>query len=337
MYSFNTISADLSLLETYSSISNPSFITISKDGSRLYAASETAEYQGQEGGSVASFTIHPETGRLNLLNEQPTQGAAPCYLTLDPSGNNLYVANYSSGSISVFPVNEDGRLGELSQKLQHKGTGPDSSRQEAPHAHSIMLDAQGRYVLSADLGTDQIVVYEMEDNGANLVTHSEYSVKSGSGPRHMAFHPTLGRAYVINELDSTIAILHYDSTQGTLATIQTISTLPDNYQETSYCADIHISSDGRYLYGSNRGHDSIVVFAIDSEEGTLSLVEHNSTLGNWPRNFAISPEGDYLLAANQNSNSLKVFSIDKSSGKLTDTGKSADNSQPVCIQFLYIK
>lgn len=310
-------------------IENPSFLAAHPSGRYLYAVSETTEFEGQPGGGIYAYAVNRE-GRLAPLNRQPSQGGAPCYVSVTPDGNYVLVANYLGGNVALFPVEADGRLDEASDVAQHEGSGPNESRQDGPHAHCVVVGPSGDRAFAADLGIDRVVGYRID--AGELVPAGTASVAPGAGPRHVTFHPDGRRAYVINELDSTITTFSY--ADGTLQTGQTVGTLPDGFDGANTTADIHVSADGRFLYGSNRGHDSIVVFSIHPENGTLSYVQHVSTGGRTPRNFALDPTGRYLLAANQNSDTVVVFSIDVGSGRLTRTGQVLHVPSPVCVRFL---
>ncbi|TCZ77826.1 lactonase family protein [Paenibacillus albiflavus] len=325
VYAFHTVTGSLRLVEQYAGILNPSYLTIDKGGARLYAVSEGDE------GAVVAYAIDPETGSLNRLNSQLTLGAHPCYVSLDPRGQHIMVANYTGGNVGLFPITDEG-IGSVAANIQHEGSSVQLDRQEKAHPHSIVTDPAGNYVFVPDLGMDQIVVYKLDANQHKLMRENSVSVKSGAGPRHLVFHPKHAYAYVINELDNTIIAYTYNSQQGTLAEIQTISTLIDSIVEVSYCADIHITPNGNFLYGTNRGDDSLVVFQINESDGTLTYIERISTFGNFPRNFAIMPGGKFILAANQNSDSIITYAIDQETGRLTVVGEPVEVAKPVCIK-----
>ncbi len=326
----NAETGALQTIEATGGVANPSFVALSPDRSILYVVGETTEFDEAPGGGVYAFAVDMETRSLQMLNSQPTRGGAPCYVSVTPDGGHVLVANYLGGNVAIYPAASDGRLREASDFEQHEGSSVNERRQEAPHAHCILTDPAGKYALAVDLGIDQVVVYRLE--GGELVPAGHASLKPGAGPRHLAFHPRGDRAYVINELDSTVTAFGYND--GTLQPRQTIGTLPQDFEGESYCADIHVSSDGRFVYGSNRGHDSIVVFAVDADTGRLEVVQHVSTGGSWPRNFAIDPTGRFLLVANQRSDDIFVFNIDGGTGRLTATGQSLSIPSPVCIRFV---
>ena len=313
---------------------NPSFLTIDRSGRFLYAVNEVPQFEGKPSGAVSAYAIDAK-GNLKFLNQQPSMGADPCHLTVDRRRSNLLVANYTGGNIALLPILKNGTLGPASDVKQHEGSGP-KEQQKGPHAHCIILDPLERHALAADLGSDKVMIYRFDPVTSKLQPAKQPSaaLKAGAGPRHLTLHPNGRYAYVINELDSTMTTLKYNATRGTLETVNTISTLPAGFTKTSYCADVHLSPSGKFLYGSNRGHNSIVVFAIDGRTGKPSLVEHVSTEGNWPRNFVIDPTGRFLLVANQRSDNVVVFRIDAKTGRLTPSGQTATVPVPVCLKFL---
>lgn len=314
---------------------NPSFLTIDRSKRFLYAVNEVGEFLQKPGGAVSAFVIDPVTGNLRLLNQQATNGADPCHLSVDNRKETLLVANYTGGNVSVFPLRSDGTLGVVAEVKQHEGSGP-KEQQKGPHAHCIIFDRSERHALAADLGIDKVMIYRFDRASGKLTAAKQpfAELKAGAGPRHLSLHPTGKFLYVINELDSTMSAFKYSEREGTLTAIETVSTLPSDFSGTSYCADVHVSPSGKFLYGSNRGHNSIVVFQIDQRTGKLTLVEHVSTEGNWPRNFTIDPSGKFLLVANQRSDNVVVFSIDPSTGRLKPTGVNEQIPSPVCLKFL---
>lgn len=324
---FDDQTGALEIAGATSGIESPSFLAIDKSGANLYAVSESS------GGEVFAYRIDAGTNNLELLNRKPSRGGGPCYITTDRAGRNVLVANYGGGSVTVLPIGEEGRLEDPSDVEQHEGSGADPGRQDAPHAHCIVLDAGGRYAFAVDLGIDRVMVYRFDSEAGTLELHQRAEVPAGAGPRHLAFRPDGRYAYVINELDSTITTFAYDAAEGRLQSVQTISTLPDGYDGESYCADVHAAPSGRFLYGSNRGHNSITVFAVDDASGMLTPIQYASTGGDWPRNFAIDPTGGFLLAANQRSDDIVVFAVDAESGRLEPTGHVLEVPSPVCIRF----
>jgi 6-phosphogluconolactonase len=312
---------------------SPSFVAVHPNGKFVYAVGEAEPVPGQKGGPVSAFAIGGD-GKLTLLNQQSSGGDGPCHVSLDAAGKNAFVANYGSGSIEALPIKADGRLGEPASFIQHTGTGPDRGRQEGPHAHSIY--EHGGRVYTCDLGTDHIDIYQLDSAKGTLTPNDPAFAKvaPGAGPRHLAFGAT--HAYVISEMANTITVCKYDPANGALTPEQSISSLPVDFTGKNTTAEIFVHPNGKFLYGSNRGHDSIAVFAIGAE-GRLSPIEHVSTQGKGPRNFAIDPTGTWLLAANQDSNNIVIFKIDPPTGKLTPTGQQLALGAPVCIAFVPVK
>ena len=313
---------------------NPSFLAIHPTGKYLYAVNETADFEGKKSGALTAFAIDQESGRLKPLNQVASAGAAPCHLVVDQAGNTLLTANYTGGNVSLRAIESDGRLGKQTDFHQHEGTSDNLSRQEAPHAHSINLDAQNEFAFVADLGTDEVVVYRFDADKQKLSRAGAAAVEPGSGPRHFSFHPSGKTAYVINELKSTVNAFQYDPERGQLKKIQTISTLPSDFDGTSYTAEVVVHPSGKFVYGSNRGHDSVACYTVDADTGLLTLVEVEPTGGKTPRNFAIDPTGKYLFAENQGSDSIVLFEIDLATGKLQPTGQQVAVTTPVCVKFL---
>ncbi len=315
---------------------NPTFLALHPNHRYLYAVNEVAQFNGKASGFVTAYEIDAETGRLRQINQETTVGTGPCHISIDRKGKNALVANYGSGSAAVLPIHADGSLGAPTSFVQHSGMSIDKGRQEGPHAHSINLDAANRYAFVADLGIDKVQVYKF-DGAKGTITPSTppfVQIAPGSGPRHFAFHPSGRFAYVINELNETVVAMDYDAANGTLKPIQTISTLPFDFTGQSYCAEVKVHPNGKFLYGSNRGHDSLAIFSIDQNTGRLTSVGHQSTMGKFPRNFNIDPTGMLLLAANQDSDSIYSFKLDQATGKLTPTGDHVEVSRPVCIVFV---
>ncbi|GFZ83204.1 6-phosphogluconolactonase [Paenibacillus marchantiophytorum] len=335
LYSLNSEHGELTLVAAYHDLPNASFLALNDTRSVLYAVSETVTYNGGFGGAAAAYAIQAGTWTLEKINQQPTDGSAPCYISLDKTNRIALVANYGSGDVTVYPIEDGGGLGAHSPLVKHEGAlGPQTDRQEAPHAHSIVPSPNNRFAISADLGLDRLMVSRIDAERGILLPHGEAVMKPGAGPRHLVYSADSRYVYAINELDSTISVLGFEADAGVLTALQSIETLPEGFSGESTCADIHLSGDGRFLYASNRGHDSIAVYAVDRESGTLSVVGWQATLGRTPRNFALSPQGDYLLAANQDSSSITVFRIDAETGMLQETGQSAAVARPVCIKFL---
>ena len=307
---------------------NPSFLTLDASRKFLYAVSETHEFEGVFGGGLHAFGV--DNG-LHPINAVPTHGSDPCYVALTPDGRFVLVSNYSSGSLAVFAVRADGGVSEALAFVQHEGaSGVNPARQEGPHAHCIVPDATGRYAVVADLGQDRVLAYRLgEDGGLHPADQPAVDLAPGAGPRHFVFHPDGVRAFVINELGSTVTAFDWDAAQGRLTETQTITTLPEDFLDRNDSADLHVHPNGRFLYGSNRGHDSIAVFEIASDG--LQPVQHIHTGGHWPRNFCIHDRS--LLAANRHTDRIAVFEIDEATGRLSATGQGLDIPSPVCICF----
>ncbi|HET7286496.1 MAG TPA: lactonase family protein [Pyrinomonadaceae bacterium] len=333
-YSFVPPIGKLNRLNSFKSV-NPSFLAVDQSKTYLYAVNEVGEYGGKPGGGVSAFAIDRSKETLTLLNQEATLGADPCYVTVDSKRKNLLVANYTGGSVTVLPIRPDGSLGTATDVKQHEGSGP-KEQQKGPHAHCIILDRSERHALVADLGIDKIMIYEYDALRGKLTPNKQpfAQLQAGAGPRHLTFHPNGKYLYAINELDSTLTSFRYDDDDGKLKQIETVSTLPSYFKGVSYCADIHVHQSGKFLYGSNRGHNSIVVFQIDQGNGKLKLVEHVWTQGDWPRNFAIDPHGRFLFVANQRSDNVVTFSIDQETGRLELTQFFEEIPSPVCLKFL---
>ena len=317
-------------------VRNPSYLAFDASGRFLYAVNELKEFEGAPTGAISAFSLDPGSGKLKLLNIKPTHGTDPCHLTLDKTGRYVLVANFMSGSVCVLPIQEDGSLGDATDVVQHQGSSVDAVRQSGPHAHAVTLDATGRYVFVPDLGIDKLMVYTFDAEQGKLEPNEKpwVEVTPGAGPRQLVMHPRDSYAYLINELDSTLTAFGYDENGGTLWEIQTLSTLPEGFKGASTCAEVQISPSGRFLYGSNRGHDSIVIYAIDQMDGTLTCIGHESTQGKTPRHFTVDPAGDFLLVANQDTHNVVAFRIDPTSGQLLATGHSVDVPTPVCVKSL---
>jgi 6-phosphogluconolactonase len=314
---------------------NPSFLDLHPSGRFLYAVSEVSGPAGKPAGAVSAFAIAADTGKLTLLDTRPTGGAGPCYVSVDRQGRTALAANYGSGSVCVMPIGTGGELAEAAAFIQHAGSGPNSKRQAGPHAHCIDLDPAGRFALVADLGLDKVLVYRFDSARGSLAANDPpaAAVAPGSGPRHVAFHPNGRFVYVINEMASTITAFSYDGERGTLSQLQTVPTLPADWRGASSTAEIQVHPSGRFVYGSNRGHDSIAIFAVNAD-GTLKALGHQPSGGKTPRCFGMDPTGAYLLAANQGTDNLVVFRIDRQSGGLSPTGVAAAVPSPVCVKFL---
>jgi 6-phosphogluconolactonase len=314
---------------------NPSFLELDQKRRLLFAVNELETLEGKRTGAVSAFSIGP-AGQLTLINQQPSGGTAPCHLTLDRAGRHLLVANYGSGSVSVLPVAADGRLGAASDFVQHQGKSIDPERQAGPHAHCVTLDAANRFAFVCDLGLDRVLIYRFDAQKGKLspAQPAFASLRAGAGPRHLVFRPDGRFAYVINELASTITAFAYDARSGALTEVQTVSTVPPYFDGANSGAEIAFHPGGKFLYASNRGHNSVVLFAVDADEGTLAFVEEQGTGGNKPRHFGIEPAARHLAVANQDSDTVLACRIDAGNGRLKPSGVFASAPSPVCVRFL---
>jgi len=312
-------------------IINPSFVTFSPNGNFVYAVSETGDDVGPSG-TVHAFSVNPKTQELTKLNEQISHGFAPCHINTDKQARYAFVANYVGGVAAVYPIQKDGSLAPASEVIKLEGKGA-HAEQEASHPHAVILSPDDRFAFIPDKGADKIWAFEIDYSSGKLTPAAQpfATVHAGAGPRHLTFHPNGQFAYVINELDATITGFRYDAAGGALSEIQNIGTLPADYQGFNACADIHLSPDGRFLFGSNRGHNSIVIYSVNETTGQLQLVAHEPTRGDFPRNFMIAPGGNWLYVANQNSGNIVHFKIDRSSGKLSHAGETLTPT-PVCLK-----
>src|SRR5579871_3363508 len=335
-YRFDSVTQEITPLGLAAETTNPSFVALHPNGRFLYAVNEVQNYNGPNSGGVSAFSIDRATGKLNFLNEVPSRGADPCYIIVDDSGKFVLVANYTGGSLAVFPITADGKLGEASTFIQHTGHGTNPKRQESAHAHSIDLSPDERFAFVDDLGLDELLVYKFDKAKGSLTPNDPPFVKldPGAGPRHFALHPSGKFAYVVAEMGSTVNAFAVDLKTGTLHHLQTLSTLPTDFKGENDDAEIHIHRNGKFLYASNRGHDSIAIFATDPAKGTLTKVDNVPTEGKIPRSFEIDPTGKYLFAENQKSDDIVVFRIDEKTGKLTPTGQKLEVGSPVCVKFL---
>lgn len=317
---------------------NPSFVAIHPSNKFLYAVGEISEFDGKPTGGVTAFAINPKDGSLTKLNEKSSGGAGPCHLVVDATGKNVLVANYGGGSVACLPINADGTLQDASSFMQHEGSSIDEQRQKGPHGHSINLSPDNKFAFAADLGLDKVLIYAFDAEKGKLTPHDPAAaeIEPGSGPRHFAFHPSGKYAYVINEMALTVTAFKYNAKQGRLKTLQTISTIPDadRDQPGLSTVEIRVHPSGKFLYGSNRGHDTIVAYRVNQDTGELAYIENESTQGKTPRNFFIDPTGTYLLAENQGSDSIVVFRINQDTGELEPTGNSITIPAPVCIRMM---
>ena len=330
---FNPASGELSEPRLAAKTQNPSFLALHPAGTHLYAVNEIAR-KSDKSGLVTAFAIDAETGLLKELNSAPSAGAHPCHIVVDAGGRNVLVANYPGGSVAVLPLEKSGRLTGETHAVQHHGSSVNPARQKGPHAHSINLDATGRFAIAADLGLDQLLVYRFHPMQGRLDEAGSTRVPPGGGPRHFAFHPNGRNAYVINELTSTITAFDWNGDSGRLQSLHTVSTLPTGFDGKNSTAQILVHPSGKFVYGSNRGHHSIAVFQVDAKTGRLTPAGHFPCGGETPRNFEIHPNGRFLLAASQDSEKVTVFRIEQSTGALEPTGHSAKVAFPVCVRFL---
>jgi len=328
--SFNPETGDLKLENTLKAVDDPSFLKLSPDKKFLYVVTRAASEVEKSGGYVVSYKVG-EKGNLHFLNKQVANGDGACHVDVSPDGKYVAIATYNGGTTSLYPVHKDGKLGEASTVIKNTGYGPNKDRQSVPHAHSIKFSRFGNEVFSADLGTDQLNIYHLEGDALKTEGQSYVKMAPGAGPRHFEYHPTEDVIYVISELNSTVTSLRQKD--GNWKIFQTLSALPKDFNGESYCADIHISKDGKYLYGSNRGHNSIAVFDVNKNDQTLKFKETVSVEGNWPRNFSITPDGKWMLVANQKSGDITVFKIDNN-GIPVYNGNKLKLPAPVCIDFL---
>jgi 6-phosphogluconolactonase len=335
-YRFDSATGESTSLGLAAESAQPSFLVIASSGKFLYAINELSQFNGQPTGAVSAFAIQPKTAKLTLLNQVQSRGAGPAHIALDRSGKYALVSNYDSGSVAVFPVLADGRLGEATAFVQHTGTSVNKERQEGPHAHAAVFSPDNRFVIVADLGLDQLLVYRFNATAGNLGSDPQIvRAVPGAGPRHLVFDATGRHLYVINEMQSTVVTYAYGAANGTLRELQLVSALPTGFGGTSEAAEIEMHSSGKFIFASNRGDDSIAVFAINAkDDGTLTPVEIDSTGGQTPRNFVLDPTGAWLLAANQDSDGIVVFRVDPRTGHLTRSGAELHVPSPVCVRFV---
>ena len=333
---FDTATGRLTAPALAAETKNPSFLARSPGGGVLYAVSEQTDAAGNRGGAVSAFRIEAPSGNLTFLNRQSSGGAGPCYVAVDQTGKSVLVANYGSGSVAVLPVRADATLGEASAFVQHAGSSVNPSRQAGPHAHFIVATPDNRFAVVCDLGLDRVLVYRFDSHAGTLTPNDPPSVslKPGSGPRHLAFHPNGRFVYLLNEMGGTLTAFDYEAQRGALKEIQTLSALPENFKGENTSAEVQVHPAGSFVYASNRGADAIAVFAVDQGSGKLRWVESQSTLGKTPRFFTLSPDGNWLLAANQNSDNIVLFQVNARTGRLTPTGQTVEVGSPVCCAFL---
>ena len=333
VFEFDPKNGQLKQLQAVSNAKSPSFLAIHPSGNFLYSVNEAAETGPGKVGAVSAYTIDRKTGKLNFLNGQSSMGSGPCHISIDKTGKTAFVSNYGGGSLAVLPINADGKLGASTDSVQQTGSGPNSKRQETSHVHSAILAPDNRFVYVSNLGTDKLHIYETNVEASTVQPAKQpfVSVKPGSGPRHFTFHPNGKFAYLVEELTSSVAVFSRNAKTGALTMLDdNVKTLPDDFKANNTSADIHIDAAGKFLYQSNRGHNTLAIFAIGND-GRLTLVGEQPTMGTTPRNFMIHPKGDYVLVAHQDSDNITIFKRDQKTGKLTYTGQSVSVPAPVCI------
>jgi 6-phosphogluconolactonase len=314
----------------------PSFLALHPNRKWLYSVGQFPQAGGKSTGGAYSFAIDEATGSLELMNLQPSGGEGPCHIAVDPAGRCVLLANYSSGSVAVLPIAGDGKLAQPSCVVQHTGSSIHPRRQQGPHAHSIQPHPGGQFAFSADLGIDRLLTYRFDSQAGQLelLEDASAALAPGAGPRHFAFHPALATIYVVNELDSTVVALKFDPRNQRMDALQTLTTLPYDFEGENYPSEIAVHPSGRFLYAANRGHDSLAVYRIDEQTGTLEDLGQVAIEGKFPRHFAIDPTGRYLIAAHQNSNNLSVFAISLATGRPHFTGQHIDLPKPMCVLYM---
>ena len=334
LFQLNLQDGSLKKLNAVDGLTNPSFLKIHPNGKYLYTVNEVSTFDGKKSGGVTAFALDVKGGKLNKINQQPSGDTGPCHLTVDATGKYVLVAHYGGGSTSVLPIKKDGSVGALVSQIKHKGSSV-TPRQKAPHAHSIHLGPNNKFAFAPDLGIDKVLVFSFDEKtGAIAETKFDGAkLEPGSGPRHFGFHPDGKFAYVINELKQTVTAFRYNAKRGRLRTLQTLSSVPHPVKGNS-TAEVLVHPTGQFLYGSNRGHNSIAMFRINEKNGKLTALGHESTRGSTPRNFGIDPTGQFLLAANQQSDNVAVFRINQDTGKLKFTGNEIKLSKPVCVRMI---
>lgn len=332
---FDPSSGTLTPPELAAATASPSFLAVASDRRFLYAINETNHFNGQPTGGVSAFSIATATGKLTLLNQVSSLAPGPAYITLDRSGHYVLVANYDEGSVAVYRIMPDGKIGDSTAFVRHYGSSVNAERQKGPHAHSIAMSSDNRFAIVADLGLDELIVYPLDASQGTLGTPRVIKTDPGVGPRHLTLASSGKFVYVINELQSSLTVYSYNASDGAMTPLQKISTLPNNFHGENTAAEVVLDPTEKFLYASNRGDDnSIAVFAVDPKKGTLTAIEYVPTGGKTPRNFAIDPSGQWLLAANQDSNNIVSFRIDAKSGRLTPAGKSIEVNSPTIVDFV---
>ncbi|TVY07544.1 lactonase family protein [Paenibacillus cremeus] len=333
IYRFSPSTGELEYAGVAVDVFNPTYLAIEPEHRYLYSVN-TIEGDG----TVSAFSINPHTGLLTYLNQKPSGGSKPVHLVVDPLSRYVLAGNFGNGSVCVLPIGGDGALGEMTSFIQHHGFSIHPVRQTGPRVHSVTLDPAGRFAVAAEYGADQLKCYRLEPSNGELIPSKvpTIAVVPGSGPRHFAFHPSGKWGYVINELSNTLMSYDYNAADGTITLKETHTTLPTGFTDRSHCADVQVDPSGRFVYGSNRGHNSIVIYAVDQESGTLKCIGHEPTLGKAPRSFTIDPTGQYLLVAHQDTDNVVVFNIDRETGLLHPTGHQIHIPVPVCVKMVAI-
>jgi 6-phosphogluconolactonase len=329
IYSFtlDTETQEIGEVKLAAELENPTYVTISHDNQLLYSVVK----EGGDGG-IAAYSINPQAGALERLNSEVLEGASPCHVSVDSAKRHVLSGNYHKGTVEAYATNKNGSIHPASSIVQHQGSGPNRERQEKPHTHYAGFTPDEKFAVVVDLGIDKLITYKLEDG--NLSEVNSLSVKEGSGPRHLEFHPNGKYAYLMTELSSEVIVLKYNATNGSFKELQYISAIPEEFTENSQGSAIHVSSDGHFVYAANRGHDTIAIFSINQDTGVLAFVEHTSTEGAWPRDFVLDPTERFLIASNQNSSNLVLFSRDVTNGKLTLLQSDVVVPDPVCVKFL---
>ena len=333
VYGLEPGSGNLHLKSILKDLTNPSYLAIHPQTGNVYALDESRTFEGRPGGGVVALSVDPQIESVRVLNKQSSGGEDPCYISIERTGRYALAANYSSGSVAMLPIVDDGRLGGVCSLIQHSGSSIHPQRQDQAHAHCILPDPTNTFAVACDLGIDKLLIYRMDLAVGELISHAEVTVAPGSGPRHLVFHPNGRYAYLVCELSSTVIAFTWDPEGGAFEEFQTIRTLPPDFHGTNLAADIHITPDGQFLYASNRGHDSFACYEVGPDSGVLTLKHHTSSGGAEPRGFAVDPSGKLLLAANQNSDNLVPFLIDPGMGHLSRAGEEVRVSMPVCVKF----
>ncbi len=333
VFEFNPVTGEMNQIQTVSNRKGPNFQAIDPTGHYLYSVSGEPFADSSKAGTVSAYSIDQQNGKLTLINEQSIEGRGPAHVSVDPKGRFVYVSNYGSGSLSVFAIRDDGGLSAAVEVVQHEGHSINKKRQQSPHVHSIIPSPDGSIIYVSDLGMDKIMIYKVDAVTGKLSPAPAPYFKStpGAGPRHFIIHPGEQFAYSAEEMSSTVAVLKVNEATGGLTQIQRISTIPKSYEDKNTAADIHISPDGQFLYASNRGHNSLVIYKINQSSGKLTLVGYQSTRGERPRNFMVGQQGDFVWVANLNSDKVVLFERNKATGKLSYTGTQVKVPQPVCV------